>query len=219
MIRKISLGTILMMMTIFLFATGYEVYADYTWYGSNGYKIYLSPAEHFGQNIGCDGYVEDENAQALALEAAVGNGWDLLARGYSVRVGTGTYVQNTSSSNSWGADYHIPMHSNAGTWDCTPPYDLNHGASGTYLMYYPGDTDGSGLSDELVYTIGSASPGMGFDRKESNTVFYELNSTNASAAYLESAFHTFQPDVDWLEDYSSWSWRVGWAVDRYLGYP
>jgi hypothetical protein len=49
--------------------------------------------------------------------------------------------------------------------------------------------------------------------------FYELTSTNAAAAYLESGFHTFQLDVDWLEDYSSWSWRVGWAVDRYLGYP
>jgi hypothetical protein len=217
--RKIIFSTFLSTMTFFLLITSYQVHADYIWSGTNGYKIYLSPAEHYGQNIGCGGYIEDENAQALALDAAIGSSSDLLARGYSVRVGTGTYVQNTSNSNSWGADYHIPMHSNAATWDCTPPYDLNFSASGTYLMYYPGDTNGSGLSDQLVNTIGSVSPGMGFDRKGAVSNLYELNSTNAPAAYLESAFHTFQPDVDWLLVYGGWSWRVGWAVDSYLGYP
>lgn len=217
--RQIILSVLLSIITTFLFTEGYDAYADYIWNGSNGYKIYLSPAEHGGENVGCSGYIEDENAKAYALDAAIGSSADLLSRGYSVRVGTGNYVQNTSNSNSWGADYHIPMHSNAAAWDCTPPYDLNFSASGTYLMYYPTDTNGSGLSDKLVNTIGSVSPGMGFDRKEANSYWYELTATNASAAYMETAFHTFQPDVDWLLGYGGWSWRVGWAVDAYLGYP
>jgi hypothetical protein len=62
MIRQISLGIFLAIMATLFFTVGYHAYADYTWNGSNGYKIYLSPAEHFGQNIGCDGYVEDDYA-------------------------------------------------------------------------------------------------------------------------------------------------------------
>lgn len=216
---------VITVVTVFLFIQGYEaVFADFVWPGSNGYKIYLSPAEHNGDNVGCSGYIEDQEADNLALQAAVGvGGWNLLARGYSVRIGTGTHIQNTTNSNNWGSDYHIPMHSNSpasvGSWDCTPPYDLNFGASGTYLMYYPGDTNGSGLSNKLVEKIGPQSPGKGFDRMESRSNLHELSATNAPAAYLESAFHTFQPDVDWLKNNSSWSWRVGFAVDSYLGYP
>ena len=100
-----------------------------------------------------------------------------------------------------------------------PSSDLNFSASGTYVMYYPGDTNGAGLASRLKSTISPASPGKGIDRIESRTNLYELNSTNASTAYLESGFHTFRPDEDWLRLHWDWAWRIGWAVDWYLGYP
>lgn len=202
--------------------------ADSTYYGSNGYKIYLSPAKHVpydgdAPNYGCDNHNENYWANELAWTAAIGAGTDLLARGYSVRIGSSGYVTNKNSSNAWGANYHIPMHSNApgssSEWDCTAPYNLDWGASGTLLMYYPGSTGGSGMSDSLVYTVGSSSPGRGYDKKISSTCCTEITQTTAYAAYLESGFHTFNPDQDWLQQHADWGWRVGWAVDRYLGYP
>jgi hypothetical protein len=75
------------------------------------------------------------------------------------------------------------------------------------------------MSDSLVYTVGGSSPGRGYDRKISSTCCTEITRTTAYAAYLESGFHTFNPDQDWLQQHEDWGWRVGWAVDRYLGYP
>ncbi len=202
-----------------------SVDADTIWYGSNGYKIYVSPAKHSPDNVGCNGHQESSWMQTCAYHAAAGLGYDLVARGYSVRLGSGDYVQNTNSSNSWGADYHIPMHSNASSpWDCTAPYDYyNSGASGTLLMYYPGSSGGSGLSTQLVSTIGSQSPGTGQDKKRSSTCCLEITGTNAYCAYLETAFHTFEPDAAWIrtcdDSSGSWTWRVGYGVDLWLGYP
>lgn len=39
------------------------------------------------------------------------------------------------------------------------------------------------------------------------------------AAYLEAEFHDWWGGKNWLVDYASWSWRVGWAVDAHLDYP
>ena len=220
MIREITQTTLLALITFLLIISSQNVNADAIYYGTNGKKIYLSPADHGGGNIGCDGYVEDHEAERLAIQAAVGSGEDLLQRGYTVRIGGGTMFDNIANSNAWGSDYHIPMHSNAQLtgMNCAAPYDLSYGASGTYLMYKPGNTEGSGLSDELVIRVGDASPGTGFDRKEARGDLYELNNSNAPAAYLEMAFHTFGADEDWLR-MNNWTWRIGWAVDRYLGYP
>ncbi len=197
--------------------------ADTIWNGSNGFKIYVSPAKHSPDNIGCDNHGESTWARAAATTAAAGAGYDLVARGYSVRLGSGNFSANKNSSNAWGSHYHIPMHSNApgltSQWDCVAPYNLNTGASGTLLMHYPGSTGGAGLSDSLVYTLASQSPGRGLDKKISSTCCSEITATNAKAAYIESAFHTFNPDQDWLQTHSGWGWRVGWGVDRYLGYP
>ncbi len=202
--------------------------ADSTFNGSNGFKIYLSPAKHHpttgsNPNFGCDNHNENTWANSLAWTAGTGAGYDLLARGYSVRIGNQGYVTNKNSSNAWGADYHIPMHSNApgssSSWDCTAPYNLAQGASGTQVLYYPSSTGGSGMSGSIVDKVGASSPGTGQDRKLASTCCTEITATNAKAAYLESGFHTFNPDQDWLQTHTSWGWRVGWGVDSYLGYP
>lgn len=226
MLKKLSIVAVVAAVTFTVVTLVGTVDADTTWAGSNGYKIYVSPAKHSPDNVGCNGHQESYWASQAGWEAAAGLGLDLVARGYAVRLGSGVYWQNKDSSNAWGANYHIPMHSNApgsgSDWDCTSPYNLGQGASGTLLMYYPGSTGGSGLSASLVTTVASVSPGTGQDRKISSTCCTEITATNAYCAYLESGFHTFQPDVDWLQDCcttGSWTWRVGYGVDLYLGYP
>lgn len=223
MMKKLLAITTSAAVTFGLVALVLPTQADTTWNGSNGYKIYVSPAKHSPDNTGCDGHQESYWAQQAASTAASGAGLDLVARGYSVRLGSGVYWENKNSSNSWGAHYHIPMHSNApgssNDWDCTSPYNLGQGASGTLLMHYPGSTGGAGLSDSLVSTVGPVSPGTGQDKKISSTCCTEITQTTAKAAYLESAFHTFNPDQDWLQTHTDWGWRVGYGVDLYLGYP
>lgn len=187
----------------------------------NGYRIYLSQAHVGGaDNTGCDNYSERSGSADLSWEAANGAGLDLRARGYQVRVGTSDFVTNKNSSNNWGADYHIPLHSNASaSWNCSTSAPLTWNASGTIVMHYPGSTHGSGMAASIVSRVGPASPGKGQDKTVSSTCCTEITQTSAYAAYMESGYHTFRRDVDWLRDEDSWAWRIGYAVDSYLGYP
>lgn len=228
MIRFTATALLCVVLTFAVVAAVEQVGADTTFSGPNGFKIYLSPARHHATtgsnpNFGCESHNENAWADALAWTAGAGAGYDLVVRGYSVRIGNQGYVTNKNSSNNWGADYHIPLHSNApgssSAWDCAAPYNLDQGASGTLLLYYPTSTGGSGLSSSLVTTVGASSPGRGQDRKVASTCCTEITQTVAKAAYLESGFHTFGPDKDWLQNHRNWGWRVGYGIDLYLGYP
>lgn len=222
----------LALLTVFLVAPTHA-YADSTYepYSTwNGYKVYLSPANHGNSNIGCNGYNETLAARKIALAAATSpyvdgayqiqaNQGNLRARGYKVRIGYGTYIANTDSSNAWGADIHIPIHSNARTEACTNTTASGHG---TWVMYT--STSGGELSTSLKSTVGASSPGTA-DRICTDSVcfggsLYELRHTTAVAAYLETDFHTWNSGVSWLNSaHTRWAWRIGSAVDSWLGYP
>mgnify|MGYP001816708870 CR=1 FL=1 len=85
-------------------------------------------------------------------------------------------------------------------------------------------SNGHALANQLIYTIAPVSPGTGAGNEvASYNAIDETVYTNAWAAYLEAAFHTHYYDVRWLLEYNDvsdhWTWRIGWAVDRFLGYP
>jgi hypothetical protein len=195
-----------------------------TWYylpnPTNGYRVYLSPAYHAGGNTGCSGYVEDsdsEGAPDIAREAASGYGTDLFNRGYYVKVRSGISAgAKVSDSDGWGADIHIPIHSNAKTSSC------GAGASygGTFAIWQYSHQQP--LATKLRDTVGPSSPGTGdkicsVPNCTQYTTLAEL-STNAEEAYLELDYHTYNLGVNWLRD-RTWQWRIGLAVDQYLGYP
>ena len=81
------------------------------------------------------------------------------------------------------------------------------------------------LSDELRWSVGPVSPGTNDyicpNPGHTCTDFdlAELRETVAVAAYMETEFHTWTIGVNWLWDDWSWRWRIGVAVDQYLGYP
>ncbi len=190
-----------------------DIYQPMTW---NGWRIYLSPAHHWtGPKYGCGDYVEDDNmprvAQHAAHIASLGAG-SLQDRGYRVRVGKGDPDDNVDRSNAWNADRHIAMHSNAsGNAQC------GGSGRGTRVFYYSGSTQGQDLAGRLRTHVGASSPGE--PDSISTHTFYELSETTAKAAYLEAEFHDWTGGANWLEDYQSWSWKVGYAVDVHLNYP
>jgi hypothetical protein len=47
----------------------------------------------------------------------------------------------------------------------------------------------------------------------------ELCNTVAKAAYLEREFHTWNIGAKWMKTDEYNTWRLGWAVDLFLGYP
>ena len=208
----------------------------------NGYKIFISTAHHgsYGQpprdnTSPClTGYSENTTSDFIAWQAAdptlASGSWHTLAkRGYRVRVGHRNLTRNAELSNAWGSDYHIIIHTNAATAICDRNADLNTGASGTETWYYPGSTQGEGLADELLDNIGPLSPGRRGGQEHTPRAAVsgsrtrpELAATSMPAAYVEAAFHTFGPDVDYLWSSAGWyniGRTIAMSVDMFLGYP
>lgn len=193
--------------------------ASTTYYPStaNGFRIYLSQACHdrgtgsCQPNYGCSGYNENVGSARIATSSLYNRGYGagLLDRGYTVRIGRGFTSENITDSNNFRPKLHIPIHSNA-SGSCP------NSAAGTWALYR--STNSSDFGNEIIYTIGPASPGTS-DQKVYRTDLGELNSTNAVAGYLEAGFHTNTTETAWLNSYNEWSWRLGFAVDRCLGYP
>jgi hypothetical protein len=158
--------------------------------------------------VGCALY--DENAGSAAIANAAAS--TFAARGYRVRIGNGTREANIRNSNTFGALIHIPIHSNAGRWDCGSSNPAN---GGTLVMHYggPGDDQLAGI---MVSEVGPQSPGTS-DRTDVRRDLAEIAETRAHAAYLEAAYHTFGNDVAFLRNPGAWSAKIVDAVDRCLG--
>lgn len=207
----------------------------------NGKKVYLSPAVHSdaggrGECVGSAGMGslnENTAAYRFAYYAASGDYIgsskstssyrNLRLRGYKVRIGRGTVSSAIQNSNAWGATVHIPIHSNARSEGCSNTTASSHGTHVIYKSY--GSSGGEGLSGYLKNNIGSSSPGTNdliCHNSSSCTAFNclgELCNTSAKAAYLEREFHTWNKGAKWMETDHYNSWRLGWAVDQFLGYP
>lgn len=184
----------------------------------NGRKVYLSPANHVPQNPpGCDGYEENAGARAIATKVKD----YLYSRGYAVRIGSGGSVANVNSSNAWGSTVHIPIHSNVFDKDCSAPFNTQNG--GSWLMFKPGSTAGSNLAQRIFDAIKASSPGT-WDLKNTDEVLsgaqlHELRATNMPSAYVETGFHTYRPDVDWLRLTTTVGNKIGLGIDNHLGNP
>lgn len=185
-----------------------------TW---NGKKVYLSPALHTPDNEGCDGFLESANARETALATAT----ELQDRGYAVRVGTGDFSANTDDSNAWGADAHIPIHSNGGVEDCESPFNPANG--GTLVMFHPNRSASQALANQIESAMDSKSPGTN-DRTcpdwcSQFDSLHEVRASSGIPAYVEVAYHTYRPDVDWMRGEERPARAIARGIDRYFGYP
>lgn len=209
----------------------YEPYG--TW---NGYRVYLSPARHTdsGGRGECGTTGENDLAYWVAWDATNGTyyndvydptapGRNLLARGYRVRIGRGTVQSAITNSNAWGADIHIPVHSNADvTGQCSR---TTASRFGTVVIYWSTSANGQALATQLRTTVGASSPGTSdqtcYNPGHPCTTINlgELRDTSAVAAYLETEFHTWTTGYNWIYNSPTWAWRIGSGVDAHLNYP
>lgn len=190
----------------------------------NGKMVYLSVACHDGSdgipggscisNPGCDEYWENgaSNKIADAVITGAGAGRNLLERFYYVRKGRGTLNENVANSNQWGADLHLPLHTNARTESCSNDTACAHG---TWALY-----DGAG--DErcariLQRKVGADSPGTD-DQPVYRGNLGELTAPDAPTCYLEAEFHTWRNGVDWIRKEHTWFYRVGGTIDEFFGH-
>lgn len=149
---------------------------------------------------------------ATTTAIGIGTGDNLVERGYRVRVGEGTLSQNVANSNSWGADMHVPLHTNARGEQCTNTNNDVHGTEGLYHQ-----NNDRTCATTLKNQVGQVSPG------NNDVIIFRDNlgelETNAVTCYLEAEYHTWNRGVNWIEDEVNWTWRIGQTVDLYFNWP
>src|SRR5665648_88726 len=94
--------------------------------------------------------------------------------------------QIATDSNTWGADLHIAIHSNAG------------GGEGTEVYAYGPNTNSEKLAKALYAQIAPLSPGADRGVKFNSRLYEVGNNVNATSALIELAFHDNAIDAKWI---------------------
>ena len=160
-------------------------------------KIYLSPSSQWG-NV----YSYGNTNEAAVCGTIAKHAYNALVRnGFDVKVGpndknSGMDVR-VSESNKWGADYHIPIHTNAGGGQGTVVFASSVSANNAYV--------------KAVYNeLAAISPGK--DRNvRINDGLYEINSTKAICIYTETEFHDNANLAKWIVENTE---EIGEAIAR-----
>ena len=158
-------------------------------------KIYLSPSMQV-HNLYAAGNT-NECAQCVRIAEAAEKA--LLRCGFQVKKAPqGQSAQdNVRESNQWGADLHVPIHTNAG------------GGGGALVLVY-GENDmpaGQAVYDALRALV-PGKPGYGVRLSPS---LYELAYSKARALYLECEFHDSEELAEWIISHTT---ELGEAICR-----
>ena len=153
-------------------------------------KIYLSPSNQdgnmyaYGNTNECDQCNRIADAAKTALERC----------GFTVRKAPKGQAMKTSiaESNAWGADLHIPIHTNACTDNGTGT------AGGTVVFVYNKAASNMKLAEPIYKAVQAVTPGKTDYGVRENSGLAELNSTSAAAVYIEVDFHDNPPIAKWL---------------------
>ena len=135
-------------------------------------KIYLSPSSQ-SNNACSGGDTEAKHCRAIAESAKK----YLVKNGYSVKLASSSLDVSgrIKDSNNWGADVHIPIHTNAG------------GGDGTLVMCYTGCSSNKYVKG-IYNAVASVSSGKD-DGVKVRTDLAEITGTKAMCVYVECEFH------------------------------
>ena len=150
-------------------------------------KIYISPSSQ-PENEYAYG---NTNEQAQCNKIALATVKALKRCGFEAKTNTnGTMYSRASESNEWGADAHIPIHTNAAT----------RNVKGTRLFSYDNKNEGYKICVSVMETLAPITPGTSDSITSAN--FYEITATNAPCCYVEVAFHDNVEEAKWIVEHT-----------------
>jgi len=148
-------------------------------------RVYISPSsqEH---NAGLSPFsTEEKEMNEIAdvlMSLLINDGRFTTTR----NIPTMDISQCAKASNSFNADIHVAIHSNAG------------GGEGTEVYAYGPGTNSEQLAKALYSQIAPLSPGADRGVKYNKKLYEVGDRVNATAALIELAFHDNQADATWL---------------------
>ena len=151
-------------------------------------KIYVSPSSQPANTYAAGNTNEQAQCRRIALatvEALKRCGFDAMT---NVKDGI-TMYDRVRESNAWGADLHLPEHTNA----------FNKKLKGTRMFCSSLTGEGGKACKAILDELKPVVPG------ESDGVqvadFYEITATKAPCAYVEAAFHDNAEQAKWIIDH------------------
>ena len=148
-------------------------------------KIYLSPSDQV-RNIYAYGNT-NEAAQCRKIAAACKTA--LERSGFAVRTnfedGTNAMYTRVAESNTWGADLHLCIHTNAGGGKGAEAYVIDKTAKRL-------------AAAQPIYDEVRAIAPYGSSRGVKTARFYELRYTTGTCVYLEVDFHDNAEIAKWI---------------------
>ena len=163
-------------------------------------KIYLSPSNQNGNPYSYGNTNEMVQCNRIAESAMK----YLIRNGYEVKKapqGQDMWV-SIAESNNWGADLHIPIHSNAYDYQTT---------GGTFVMLQSNTTENNKWGQAILDAVASISPGPDYELNYDRSDLAELNSINAISVYLEVEFHDTVEGARWIVENAD---LIGQAICR-----
>ena len=151
-------------------------------------KIYLSPSEQ-PENLYAYGDT-NEKVQCKRISAAAAEA--LKRCGFEVINATSTSLSvRCQESNKWGADLHVPIHTNA----------YNGQVSGTRILCYSLTGKGYKASKAVFDTLAPITPGKS-ENVSAAPGLYEVKNTKAPCVYIEVDFHDVPDVAKWIIEHT-----------------
>jgi len=150
-------------------------------------RIYISPSDQDGNLYAAGGTNEAVQCQKISkvLVAA------LKRCGFEAMDNVSdTMEERVAESNRWGADLHIPVHTNA----------FDGSVKGTRLMAYDLGGEGYKACEAIMETLAPITPGES-DSITARPGLYEIGYANAPTVYIEVAFHDNPAEARWIIDH------------------
>ena len=148
-------------------------------------KIFLSPSNQDGNRYAFG----DTNEAAVCRKIADSCKAFLEEKGFSVKLMQNeTMETRVAAANNWGADFYIPIHTNA----------FNGEVSGTRMFYYTEGGKGHDLCKAIFNRLAPLTPGTSENIKRGT--FYELKYPKAYSCYIEVDFHDVPDTAKWLAE-------------------
>lgn len=149
-------------------------------------RVYLSPSDQRRNTYATGGTTEDVQCGKIAAACKAA----LERSGVEVMLGQYDTMQNrVAASNKFGADLHVPIHTNA----------ANGKATGTHIFCYDADKTSAGYKAcrAVLDVLGPLTPGAP-DVVRAYPALYEVKHPAATTVYIEVDFHDVPRVAEWI---------------------
>lgn len=148
-------------------------------------KIYLSPSSQPANAYSAGNTNEQVQCNRIAEYCKLA----LERCGFEVKKGPEGqgYVENVAESNAWGADIHVPIHTNAG------------GGRGPIVFVYSNTKAHMALATPVFNALNSVVP-VPSQYGVHTQGFYEIIQSACKCIYIECAFHDNEDEARWIID-------------------